>query len=50
MLAEKRVYGLWEATVILSKYFLVRKLGNASLTYEELETIVGEIEAVLNSR
>lgn len=42
--------GLWEAAVKSAKYLLVRTLGNASLTYEELETIVVEIEAILNSR
>jgi len=42
--------GLWEAAVKSAKYLLVRSMSTASLTYEELETIVIGIEAILNSR
>ncbi|XP_037930486.1 uncharacterized protein LOC119665293, partial [Teleopsis dalmanni] len=36
--------GLWEAAVKSAKYHLVRSTSTASLTYEELETIIVEIE------
>ncbi|XP_037942525.1 uncharacterized protein LOC119675398 [Teleopsis dalmanni] len=42
--------GLWEASVKSAKYLLLRSVSTASLTYEELETVVMEIEAILNSR
>lgn len=42
--------GLWEAAVKSAKNLLVRSLSTASLTYEELETVIIEIEAILNSR
>lgn len=42
--------GLWEAAVKSAKQLLLRITINASLTYGELETIVFEIEAILNSR
>ncbi|XP_037930866.1 uncharacterized protein LOC119665703 [Teleopsis dalmanni] len=32
--------GLWEAAVKSAKYLLMRTIGNVSLTYEELETVV----------
>ncbi|XP_029159723.1 uncharacterized protein LOC114931736 [Nylanderia fulva] len=42
--------GLWEAAVKSVKYHLTRCVGNHTLTYEELTTVLCRIEACLNSR
>lgn len=42
--------GLWEAAVKSTKYHLKRVLKRAVMTYEQLNSILIEIEAILNSR
>lgn len=42
--------GLWESAVKSTKYHLKRVIGSSTLTYEEMSTLLSEIEACLNSR
>ncbi|XP_075157610.1 uncharacterized protein LOC142230873 [Haematobia irritans] len=42
--------GLWEAAVKSTKSLLVKNISQANITYEELQIVLVEVEAILNSR
>ncbi|XP_072397996.1 uncharacterized protein [Diabrotica undecimpunctata] len=42
--------GLWESAVKILKYHLKKVIGDSSLTYETLSTVLAQIEACMNSR
>ncbi|XP_058817050.1 uncharacterized protein LOC131680347 [Topomyia yanbarensis] len=42
--------GLWEAAVKVAKRQLYRQLGNSKLSFEDLTTVLTQIEASMNSR
>lgn len=42
--------GLWESGIKSTKYHIKRVIGDSTLTYEEMATLLSQIEACLNSR
>ncbi|XP_055622063.1 uncharacterized protein LOC129765677 [Toxorhynchites rutilus septentrionalis] len=42
--------GLWEAAVKIAKKHLYRQLGNTRLSFEDMSTVLTQIEAAMNSR
>lgn len=42
--------GIWEAAIKSAKYHMKRIIGDAALNYDEMSTLLAEIEAILNSR
>ena len=47
---EPHFEGLWKSAVRCAKHHLKRVIGNSTLTYEEMSTLLATIEACLNSR
>ncbi|XP_058456550.1 uncharacterized protein LOC131433948 [Malaya genurostris] len=42
--------GLWEAAIKVAKKHLYRQLGSSRLTFEDMCTVLAQIEAIMNSR
>lgn len=42
--------GIWEAAVTVIKTHLIKTINSSSLTFEELCTVVAEVESIVNSR
>lgn len=42
--------GLWESGIKMVKFHIKRIMGNSLYTYEELNTLIVQIEAIINSR
>lgn len=42
--------GLWESSVKIAKYYIKRTAVSGSYTYEEFETLICQVEAMINSR
>ncbi|XP_055605061.1 uncharacterized protein LOC129753286 [Uranotaenia lowii] len=42
--------GLWEAAVKSAKHHLLREIGHSNISYEDMTTLLAEVEMCLNSR